>query len=133
MFITQNFKGLVQWSSYKVLIKANSSPGSLGKRETTIHLFRKGTGGKPESKVMESGRRNINFRASTGAYTLLGPVKTEEKLPPHKGLSDAVFSSHPQFLYCGDFWCHKNLNPNKILVKERNHEKARSYYYLINT
>lgn len=33
MFITQSVKGLVQWSSYKVLIKPNSSPGSLGKRE----------------------------------------------------------------------------------------------------
>lgn len=64
MFITQSFKGLVQWSSYKVLIKANSSPGSLGKR--AIHLCRKGTGGKSETKVMESGRRNMNFRASTG-------------------------------------------------------------------
>lgn len=82
---------------------------------------------------MESGRRNMNFRASTGAYTWLGPVKTEEKLPPHKELSDVIFSSHPQFLYCEDFWCHENLNPNKILVKERNHAKARSYYYLINT
>ena len=42
--------------------------------------------------MMESGRGNMNFRASPGAYTLLqtmfGLVKTEEKLPPHKELSD---------------------------------------------
>lgn len=44
------------------------------------------------AKVMESGRGNTNFRASAGAYTLLqtmfGLVKTEEKLSPHKELSD---------------------------------------------
>ena len=44
------------------------------------------------AKMMESGRGNMNFRASPGAYTLLqtmfGLVKTEEKLPPHKELSD---------------------------------------------
>lgn len=76
------------WSSYKVLIKANSSPGSLGKREIAIYLWGKGTGDKSETKMMESGRGNTSFRASTGAYTLLGRVKTEEKLLPHKEFSD---------------------------------------------
>lgn len=78
----------------------------------------------------------MSFRASTGAQTFLAPVKTEEKLL-HKEFSDmqllVCFFSHPQFLYCGDFWCQGNLNPNKILVKKRIHGKAKSYYNLINT
>lgn len=72
--------------------------------------------------MMESGRGKMSFRASTGAYTLLCPVKTEENLL-HKELSDVKIFLPP---HCGDLWYQENLNSNKTLVKKRNHGKSRS-------
>lgn len=76
----------------------------------------------------------MSFRASTGAYALLGPVKTEEKLL-HKEQSDMqFFFLHILSSYTvGTSGARKiqtqKFRPKTFLVKKRNHGKTRSYYY----
>lgn len=130
MFITQKFKGVVQ--CYVGFLKGFNQSQQL----TLVHLVK-------ETAIFEKKIQKTNQKLKwwslgeeiwvselpLGLTYCLALWKQKKNFFIKNGQTCSFFSLHPQFLYCGDFWCQENLNPKKFLVKKRNHGKTRSYYY----